>query len=291
MLLYVYKLQNFIFKLKTDKKSAIIIYSDKINMHIPYKAESIGYEVQFKSLEVSYYEKIWQFMRFTVVTGIIFTISFFSLNFEAYQEILIDAFNPQAKAKAQEVLGQLAGERSDLDPSQLLEVLPDKKQVRKSYNWLNTAVVPTDNRLVIPKLGKSVPLVDMGTENIVGENWGDLEDQIQDGLRKGVVHYPGTAKPGEFGNVFLTGHSSYYPWDPGKFKDVFATLEKLEVGDRYYVYKDQKKYTYEIFEKYEVQPSATEVLAQPKDQKISTLMTCVPVGTTLRRLIIRAAQV
>jgi len=100
-----------------------------------------------------------------------------------------------------------------------------------------------------------------------------------------VVHYPGTASPGQVGNVFITGHSSYYPWDPGKFKDVFAVLGQLEVGDEYFVYFGQQKFTYKVREKYEVSPDNVNVLQQPHDKKVSTLMTCTPVGTTLRRLI------
>ena len=130
----------------------------------------------------------------------------------------------------------------------------------------------------------------MGTEHLEGENWGELEKQIQSGLQQGVVHYPGTALPGQFGNVFITGHSSYYPWDPGQFKHVFASLSKLEPGERFYVYYDQKQYTYEILKKFEVQPANVSVLEQPRDKKVATLMTCTPVGTTLRRLIIQAEQ-
>jgi len=257
-------------------------------MNITYKEDINGYEIG----KISFFEKIWQFIRFTVVTGMIFSISFFALNFSAYKQIFEGVINPDAQAKAQETLEAAAGEgNKGIDPSLLLPVLPDKKDVRKSFVWPNAPIVPTDNRLVVPKLGKSVPLVYMGTEHIEGENWNDLEKQIQDGLRKGVVHYPGTAKPGQFGNVFLTGHSSYYPWAPGGFKDVFATLGKLEVGDRYYVYYNQIKYAYEIVDKREVQPSNVTVLEQPHDKKISTLMTCTPVGTTLRRLIITAEQV
>lgn len=262
-------------------------------MHIHYKPDTTGEAVmKFPSLKFSYTEKVWQFMRFCVVTSMVFTVSFFTLNFGAYQQIFNSVLNPEAQAKAQAVLGGLTGEKAPtVNPADLLEVLPDKKDIRKSFSWMDVPVVPTDNRLVIPKLGKSVPLVDMTTEHIEGENWGELEKQIQDGLREGIVHYPGTAKPGEFGNVFLTGHSSYYPWDPGKYKDVFATLHDLEVGDRYYVYYNQKQYTYEVFEKKEVQPTAVDVLSQPLDKKVSTLMTCSPVGTTLRRLIIHAEQV
>jgi len=240
---------------------------------------------------ISIVEKIWQFIRFTVVTGMVFVVSFFVLNFDAYRQIFTGMLNPEVQAKAQETL-ETAGEGGkSVDSNLLLPVLPDKKEERKSYAWLNFPITPTDNRLVIPKLGKSIPIVDTGESQIQGENWSMLEKQIQSALQGGVVHYPGTAKPGQFGNVFITGHSSYYPWDPGQYKDVFATLSQLEVGDRYYVYYKQTQYSYEVTSKKEVKPSNVDVLSQPKDEKISTLMTCSPVGTTLRRLIITAKEV
>ena len=239
----------------------------------------------------SFSERFWQFIRFCVVTGIIFSVSFFALNFSAYKEIFSGVLNPEEQAKAQEVLEDAAQEGSQESDSLLMPLLADKKNEQKSFAWVDIPVVPTDNRLVIPRLGKSVPLVNMSVENIEGQNWNDLEKQIQSGLQQGVVHYPGTANPGQYGNVFMTGHSSYYPWDPGKFKDIFATLGKLEVGDRYYVYYDQKKYTYQVIDKREVKPSNVDVLSQPTDKKISTLMTCTPVGTALRRLIITGEQI
>lgn len=235
-------------------------------------------------------DKFWQFIRFTVVTGMIFVISFLVINFTAYKEIALDFINPGARAQAETVLKTSTGERR-MEVSKLLPVLPDKKQVRKEFGWLDLPVSPTDDRVVIPKLGKSIPLVHMPTSNLEGEDWPALEKQIQEGLRDGVVHYPGTAVPGQFGNVFITGHSSYYPWDPGQFKDVFAMLGKLEPGEKFYVYYGQKKYTYAISKKFEVQPNNVSVLEQPRDKKVATLMTCTPVGTTLRRLIIQAEQV
>lgn len=240
--------------------------------------------------EITMSDKLWQMIRFLVVTGLIFSLSFFVINFQAYHQILASVIDPSARSEAQEVLGSQTG-TVDIDPDLLLPVLEGDKDIKKRYDWLDFPVVPTDNRLVIPKLGKSVPLVNMTTEHIEGENWAELENQIQAGLQQGVVHYPGTAIPGQVGNVFITGHSSYYPWDPGQFKDVFAVLGQLEVGDEYFVYYDQKPYTYKVTEKFEVTPDNVDVLQQPHDKKISTLMTCTPVGTTLRRLIVRAEQV
>ena len=242
--------------------------------------------VTFEDVTMS--DKLWQMIRFVVVTGMIFAVSFFTLNFQAYHSILVNLLNIEAQAEAKQVLETSS---ADVDPELLLPVLEGESEMQKNFAWLDFPIVPTDNRLVIPKLGKSVPLVNMSTEHIEGENWSELEKQIQDGLRQGVVHYPGTAEPGQVGNVFITGHSSYYPWDPGKFKDVFAVLGQLEVGDEYYVYYDQKKYTYKVSDKFEVQPENVNVLQQPHDKKISTLMTCTPVGTTLRRLIIRAEEI
>jgi len=105
-----------------------------------------------------------------------------------------------------------------------------------------------------------------------------------------VVHYPGTANPGQAGNFFVTGHSSYYPWSPGNFKTVFARLHLLEVGDEYWVYFGGDRHRYTIKGKKEVRPSDVTVLDQPSNRRISTLMTCTPVGTTLRRLIITAQE-
>ena len=257
-------------------------------MHISYQPEVANHNRGFEP-EITWSEKVWQFIRFTVVTGMIFSLSFVVINFSAYKEILVSVMNPNAQAQAAKVLENSA--KGSLDSSKFLQLLPDEKDLKKTFAWMDQPIAPTDNRLIIPKLGKSVPLVEMTTDNIEGENWTDLEKQIQQGLQKGVVHYPGTARPGQNGNFFITGHSSYYPWDPGQFKDVFALLGKLDPGDRFYVYYDQMRYEYAIYDKFEVQPDNVEVLKQPNDKKMATLMTCTPVGTALRRLIIQAEEI
>jgi len=272
---------HFSYQSVIDNKPKICYNEKTVTMKNYSEAQAIRYEVTLG-------DRVWQMVRFMVVTGLIFAISFFAMNYQAYSTILADVLGSETHVEAQKVL---AASSSELDPDLLLPVIEGEKDTQKVYSWLDQPVVPTDNRLVIPKLGKSVPLVNMSTEHIEGENWSELEKQIQAGLQKGVVHYPGTAEPGQIGNVFITGHSSYYPWDPGQFKDVFAVLGQLAVGDEYYVYFDQKKYTYKVTDKFEVTPDNVNVLQQPHDKKISTLMTCTPVGTTLRRLIIRAEDV
>ena len=48
--------------------------------------------------EISIVEKFWQFIRFTVVTGMVFVVSFFALNFNAYRQIFTGVFNPEVQA-------------------------------------------------------------------------------------------------------------------------------------------------------------------------------------------------
>jgi LPXTG-site transpeptidase (sortase) family protein len=68
-------------------------------------------------------------------------------------------------------------------------------------------------------------------------------------------------------------------------------LGELKIGDEYWVYFRGDKHRYIVQSKEEVKPSDVKVLDQPSDQRLSTLMTCTPVGTTLRRLVVVAQEV
>ncbi|MFA6493250.1 MAG: sortase [Patescibacteria group bacterium] len=137
----------------------------------------------------------------------------------------------------------------------------------------------TQATLNIPKISASAPII-----------WNVSESQTQDKLLEGVVHLQGTALPGQKGNVFITGHSSYYSWVTSPYKDVFALLEKLEVGDKIYVQYQNKSFTYEITETKVVDPKNLSVLEQTQENNL-TLMTCVPIGTNLNRLIIMSKEI
>lgn len=99
------------------------------------------------------------------------------------------------------------------------------------------------------------------------------------------MHYPGTAYPNQIGNVVITGHSSYFPWDPGRFKDVFALLHGLKLSDEITVYYEQEKFVYQVSEIKVVTPDKVDVLG-PTDDSQLTLITCTPIGTNEKRLIV-----
>lgn len=109
-------------------------------------------------------------------------------------------------------------------------------------------------------------------------------------LRNGVVHYKSTALPGAGGNTFITGHSSYYWWDKGGYKTVFVLLDKLENDDIVGLKYNGQLYLYQVYDKKVVNPDQVEVTA-PTKEPILSLMTCVPIGTNLKRLVVQAKQI
>lgn len=136
----------------------------------------------------------------------------------------------------------------------------------------------TQDTIVIPKINVEAPIVYLKTFD---------NAKILEEIKNGVGHYQGTALPGRVGNVFLTGHSSYYWWSKGKYNQIFANLDKLATGDLIYIYYENEKFIYRVNQSYIVKPNQVEVL-DPSNKPILTLMTCSPVGTNLRRLIIQS---
>lgn len=105
-------------------------------------------------------------------------------------------------------------------------------------------------------------------------------------LQEGAAHYKGTSLPGEKGNVFIFGHSSS-SIGTGPYADIFAKLNKLEKNDLIIVFYEEKEYIYKVNSKKIIEKDDIGVL-NPTTDKILTLMTCWPIGTNEKRLIIRA---
>lgn len=105
---------------------------------------------------------------------------------------------------------------------------------------------------------------------------------------KNLSHFPGTALPGEVGNSFITGHSLLPQFnDPKNFRAIFTKLEQLEVGDDVYVDFEGKRFHYIVQYLKVVSPKDLSVLSPiSQNGKNLTLMTCVPPGTNIKRLVV-----
>lgn len=137
------------------------------------------------------------------------------------------------------------------------------------------------NILKIPSLNITAPIVYVEENN---------EAVFQTALVNGVVHFPGTAQPGQVGNCYIFGHSSDYAFSKGNYKTVFALLPKIKVGDLITVTgQDGSLFTYKVVETKIVKPNDLSVIDQnTNNKKVLSVQTSYPVGTALRRFVVIA---
>ena len=111
-------------------------------------------------------------------------------------------------------------------------------------------------------------------------------------LSENLIQYPGTALPGRMGNTVIFGHSTlpqlYKPDNP---LSAFNFVPQIKKGAEILINYDGMTYRYVVRETMEVLPTQIEVLAQRYDKYELTLITCVPLGTYLRRFVTRAELV
>lgn len=115
------------------------------------------------------------------------------------------------------------------------------------------------------------------------------EDEYYKKLEDGVAHMKNTALPGG-GNTVIFGHSSYYIWKPGEYKNVFEKLNNLENEDQIILKNRNQEIKYKVIKKEVVSPTRIEV-ADPTEKSQLTLITCWPVGSTKNRLVVVAEQI
>lgn len=138
-----------------------------------------------------------------------------------------------------------------------------------------------DSSIFIPVINISAP---------ISWNVANNADSVKTNLENGTIHLSGTALPGEIGNVFVTGHSSNYPWAKGSYNNVFALINKLVIGDLIQIKYQNIDYVYKVSLIKTVRPDDISVLKPTKTSQLS-LMTCTPVGTSINRLIVIANQI
>jgi len=144
----------------------------------------------------------------------------------------------------------------------------------------NKTEEPIENNYVlnIAKLNLSAPI-------IINVNGND-KDAYNKALEGGVAHLLGSALPGQAGNPFIFGHSSYYAWKPGNYKQIFKNLNDLEVGGSITISSNLSTYNYKVTDKEIVQPNDVAVANQNYTEKKLTLMTCWPIGSDKERLVV-----
>ena len=99
-------------------------------------------------------------------------------------------------------------------------------------------------------------------------------------LDKGVGWWPGTAMPGQVGNVVLGGHRA------SKKKPV-RNLDQLQPGDEIFLSSADGDFVYVVDRTFIVQPTDVWIIDQTTDATL-TLFACHPPGSTRERIVVVA---
>ena len=125
--------------------------------------------------------------------------------------------------------------------------------------------------ITIPKLNSTIRIYH-GTDESV--------------LQVGAGHLQNTSLPvgGESSHAALSGHRGL------PTADLFTDLDRLEIGDEFYIKVLDRTFCYTVDQIVTVLPDETEELAIQKDKDLVTLITCTPYGVNSHRLLVRGVR-
>jgi LPXTG-site transpeptidase (sortase) family protein len=110
-------------------------------------------------------------------------------------------------------------------------------------------------------------------------------------LKKGVAHFKGTPLPGDGGNSFIYGHSAinnFFRSHPNLPETIFTHLEKVDIGDRVEIERDNSVLSYTVRRKKIVEADDFSIFNKSGSKETVTLMTCWPIGIGSKRLVLIA---
>ncbi|MBU2219881.1 sortase [Patescibacteria group bacterium] len=214
---------------------------------------------------------------------LIFLISFISLNssalylrwvvWETNGEITYDKpvpnkalFPSLSMSETADLSNQSALTFEDVYPAN--PSLPIAETRAASYN-------DSPDSIIISRLDIHTPLV-MAS--------GTTQGQLNEALNQGAILYPGSALPGQAGEVVISGHSSVFPWVKTQYGQVFTLLDKLQVGDTVSLVYNHRQYDYQITGQEVLNPNQVKIFET--DQPLLKMITCWPIGTSAKRLVV-----
>lgn len=159
----------------------------------------------------------------------------------------------------------------------------DRQEILNGYDPDAAGDTKPFVKISLSKINVSAPMIWSQSE---------IEKDMLKELENGVGHYFKTAAPGQVGNMIISGHSSNFIWVKGDYNHVFKNLNDLESGDQIDVTTFQENgrvisYRYAVSEKFVTAPDDERIFEQAEKPTL-TLSTCWPLGTTFRRLIVKA---
>lgn len=139
-----------------------------------------------------------------------------------------------------------------------------------------------ESKAPFQRFNLSVPKINLEATVLVDSN----------DFSKELAHLPGSALPGEKGNVFISGHSAGGFLLNKRQEDYFAKLPNIKTGNEIIVTAQGSVFKYQVIE-LKITSSDDLSVIYPKDDmgRYISLMTCVPPGINSKRLVITGKMI
>lgn len=194
----------------------------------------------------------------------------------AHQTVAIDTYDKQIASMSKDDFHNILEDARLYNRTITTNEFPrDERDLEGNAEYHN-AMNPSDNGMMgylkIDAIKLKMPIYHTTKESV---------------LQKGVGHMPTTSLPvgGINTHAVLTGHRGL------PSAKLFTDLDKLVVGDVFYIYVLDDILAYKIDQIKTVVPTDTRDLQIVKGQDHVTLVTCTPYGINTHRLLVRGTRV
>lgn len=203
---------------------------------------------------------------FTAVFVVIFIFTFIGLS-------LVGLVPAEVKELNGAALAFITGKENVLsaDNTKVSEI-PSERTLEASHDGEEPKAI------IAPSINLSAPIQRPESTDIL---------VLDEALRFGPVHYPGSANLGGTGNMFIFGHSSELKVVNNQAYKVFNRINQLKIGAEVIVRSDTREYVYAVSRVSLVDQSKELVNLESSGKKL-TLSTCNSFGAKTERYVVEA---
>ncbi|HEP1799223.1 TPA: class C sortase [Streptococcus suis] len=217
-------------------------------------------------------------LKLIFVFGLLITvyplISQFYYRYESDREV--ESFYEQAQQlPSEEVSKRLENARAynqTLDPSKMQDPYSEEEKAGIAEYARMLEVKEKIGFVEIPKINEQIPIYAGTTEDV---------------LQKGAGHLEGSSLPvgGESTHTVISAHRGL----PNA--SLFTNLDRLKIGDQFYIHNIAETLAYEVDQILVVEPSDFDPVMVQSGEDYATLLTCTPYMINSHRLLVRGHRV
>ncbi|PIR86425.1 hypothetical protein COU13_00980 [Candidatus Kaiserbacteria bacterium CG10_big_fil_rev_8_21_14_0_10_43_70] len=224
------------------------------------------------------YRKTIAFFTSALITFVVIGVLFYMIGFVPYY---VDG--TEANTDFSTRLVKLSQYGFDSESIVALSSLPqlgeEASTDRSSVESAKSTVIAEPERILINGVDIDLPVLNPESTNIA---------VLDEALLHGTVRYPGSARLGEDGNLFIFGHSSGLPVVRNQMFKAFNRLPELEEGDVITVIGGGFEYVYRVTAIRLTDVDEALVDLSQKNRKKLTISTCNSFGAKSERWVVEA---